>query len=266
LAGPALGGVILAVAPPVLAFGLNAGSFLVSALVIATLSLQPPSQQPGEETPPDAPRHHVPARRRDAFTCLLATQEMRSVTMAAIGASLVVGVFSVMFVVVSVGDLGMGSSGTGFLFAAFGAGGVVGAIVAGRTIQRTNARRWVALMLAVTGLAIGAMAGARTPLLALLLAAAAGATGAFLEVLSITKVQEAFPRDTATVCGALDSLSYGSVLLGLLLAPLLVTMVGAIGCLLVVGLGLLLLAAASAQHAPTGTDPAGALVPASAVS
>jgi MFS family permease len=242
LAGPALGGILLAVASPASTFGLNACSFVISAVVIASLRLRPPPRQT-RATNQSAPVDRQ-LTRSTAFKLLLLDPDLRAVTVGAVGTAVVIGTVSVTFVVLSVGALGTGDAGVGYLMAAFGAGGVAGALAAGRVIDHAATRLWVAVLLAVTGIALAAMTGVRSPLLAWALAATLGVTGAFLEVLSVTKVQAAEPENAATLCGALDSLCYASVLLGLLLAPTLVTLVGN-RCLLVVGASMLLLAAAA---------------------
>jgi MFS family permease len=112
-------------------------------------------------------------------------------------------------------------------------------------LRRPWARRSALTALVGTAAATAALAVSTTAPVAWLLAAAIGVFGGFMEVLAVTVVQEARPDDTATTCGALDSLCYGAVLAGLLVSPVLVSVVGGRGCLYVVGAGLLLLAAAA---------------------
>jgi hypothetical protein len=243
LAGPVLAGLLLAVASPALAFGLNAGSFVVSALVVSSLR---PSQAARSELAT------ATGRPGGAFRALLHDPGLRALTVALVGVNILVGALSVLFVVLSVDVLGTGAAGTGFLLGSFGAGGVVGAVAAGRWMQRGPVQRWAGGLVASTGLAVAAMATCRSPEVAWTLAALAGAACSFLEVLGVTAVQRVSGGDTAAVYGALDSLGYAAVLLGLLLAPSLVAVFGGAGCLVLMGALLLGLAGLSVAHVPAG--------------
>lgn len=242
LAGPCLAGVLMAVASPALAFGLNAASFVLSAFAVASLRLRPSAFDAEFAQGDQLGGTQIVRRRGWAYRELVRQPELRAATLGVVGANVVVGAVSVLFVVVSVENLGIGAAGTGFLLGAFGAGGVVGALAAGRWMGRAATRRWAAVMLAATGLATASLSHARLLPIALLLSAAMGAATSFLEIVSVTQVQKDAGANAAAVCGAMDSLCYAAVLVGLVVSPLLVEAFGGAGCLVAIGGGLLGLA------------------------
>jgi len=241
LAGPCLAGVLMAVASPALAFGLNAVSFVLSACVVASLRLRAAGasgrrdQVEGLGVQPDR-------RRGWAYRELFAQPSLRSATVCVVGANVLVGAVSVLLVVVSVDRLALGAAGTGYLLGAFGAGGVAGAVAAGRWMGKGSTQHWGPVMLVATGLSTVGLSQARLLPLALLLTAAMGAATSVVEIQSVTQVQIDAAGNAAAVCGAMDSLCYAAVLAGLVVSPLLVEAIGGAGCLVALGAGLIALA------------------------
>ena len=238
LAGPSIAGLLMAFTSPVTAFGLNAGSFLASALVVGRLRLRPDHPcSPVTEEASDG----LGAAGGWAFRVLVSDRRLRGVAVGVVASSLLVGVLSVAFVLLAL-QLGAGLSGAGYLMAAFGAGGVLGALAASRWLDRLTPVVWASGLLVTTGTAAVALALVRVPLPGLLLTVLLGATTGFLDILAVTQVQRVAPRTTGAICGALDSLAQGAVLLGLLLTPALVSAVGVTGTLTLIGATLVLLA------------------------
>lgn len=238
LAGPSIAGLLMAFTAPAAAFGLNAGSFLASALVVARLRLRPEHPcSPVNEEAPDG----LGVAGGWAFRKLVCDRRLRGVALAVVASSLLVGVLSVAFVLLAL-QLGTGLSGAGYLMAAFGAGGVLGALAASRWLDRLTPAVWAFSLLLTTGAAAAALALVRSPLPGLLLTVLLGATTGFLDILAVTHIQRVSPRTTGAICGALDSLAQGAVLTGLLLTPALVAAVGVVGTLTLIGATLVLLA------------------------
>ena len=145
IAGPALGALVLALSGADVAFALNAGTFLLSAVAVASLhagaAFRPAARG---ETP------NVVRELREGLAALLAHRAALRLLGADILASLVYGVLSVTLVLVAMRS-GMAGGGYGLLLAAIGVGGVIGAAVAPRLTGSP--------MLVVTGtLTVGAPA------------------------------------------------------------------------------------------------------------
>jgi len=136
--GPAIGAILLAVAPAWVAFAANGLTFAVSALLISAIR-------------PD----RAPANRRTSGFAQL-TAGLRAVRTTAFARWLIVvvaivefiyGAQSVQLVVYARQSLGLGSGGYGVLLTAAGAGGLVSALVNGRL---ATSRR-VSLIVIVAG-------------------------------------------------------------------------------------------------------------------
>ena len=139
LIGPAIGAILLGVAPAWVAFLVNGATFAVSAVLISTMR-------------PDA----APAGRHTSGVAQLAGG-LRTVRTTAFALWLIVvvamveftyGAQTVQLVVYARQSLGLGSGGYGVLLTAAGAGGLLSAVVNGRL---ATSRR-VSLIVIVTGL------------------------------------------------------------------------------------------------------------------
>ena len=127
VAGPGFGALLLALGPPSLAFAINAATFALSALAVASIpagAIFAPGAQADEA--PDVLRE-----LRDGARALLE----RPMTMRLVGADIVCsaiyGAQTVLLLLLS-RELGLGDHGYGYLLASFGLGGVLGAGAAGR--------------------------------------------------------------------------------------------------------------------------------------
>jgi MFS family permease len=157
LAGPTLGGVLLAVAGPAACFAVNAASFAAVIAVLARLEPFPPAAPGGRARLSEALRHAArhPAPRRllvgmAVFAALAAPlQELAPVVAARLGA---------------------GEVGLGLLLGCLGAGALVGAWLLAR-LGRGGYPRHLALPTATIAFAIAAGVVAATPWFALALAA-----------------------------------------------------------------------------------------------
>jgi MFS family permease len=149
---------------------------------------------------------------------------------------LLVGAMDVLLVVLSIRLLKLGSPGVGYLTAAFGMGALVGAIVAtvltGRRhlapVLLTGTLAWAA------GLAlIGAMPSRAA---ALLLIVVAGTGKPLIDVVGRILLQRVVAnRVLSRVFGVLEGLSMAAQALGMLLVPLLVSLLSAQGAFVVFG-------------------------------
>ncbi len=177
LLGPLLGGVVVgAGASASTLFAVNALSFLISALVVATIR-RPFGSGATEEHP------GVLA----GFRVIVHDPSLRLLVGAGMAALVGIGIVNVASLPLSI-ELGGGTEGYGAMTALLGGGGLVGAAVAGRVLGRGATRVLVAAFAAG---AVGfALAGA-APVLWLALAgmAVAGAGGGLSEVAATTLLQ-----------------------------------------------------------------------------
>ncbi len=248
--GPALAGIIVAVTNPGVAFAINAATFAVVATVLATL---PPGRahaaatgaveagqdvEPGSDAAGDAA---MPVTGEAATApaappvALESVAGLRSVARPLIGLMTldVVGGFmfgglSVLTVLLAVDRLGAGESATGFLNAAVGVGGVLGALGSGALVLRRNLAPPMvggALLLAAGFIALGVS----TALLPALVAMAVIAGGALIaDVVETTVFQRLVPDELrGRVLGGMQMMQTFTYAAGSLLLPVLVSAVGA---------------------------------------
>ena len=136
VAGPGFGAVLLLLGPPSLAFAINAATFALSALAVASIPAGA-IFAPGE--PEEAPS--VLRELRDGARALLEQPMAVRLVGADIMCSAIYGAETVLLLLLS-RDLGLGDHGYGYLLASFGLGGVLGAVLAGRlAAQRAHPPR-----------------------------------------------------------------------------------------------------------------------------
>ena len=162
LAGPAIGGALVALASPSVAFGLDAATFAVSAVTLARLRAAQPGTRPasgpgtGSE---DATPAAGPALSMFAFfrSQRVLQVQFLLVIVANLGTN---GVDSVALPALAHGSLHSGAGGYGLILAASGAGALLGAVLAGQA--RRPRRPGVT---AVLGFQVAAVAILVTPFL-----------------------------------------------------------------------------------------------------
>src|SRR5215472_12913943 len=227
LIGPAIGAILLAVAPAWVAFAANGATFAVSGLLISTMR-------------PDA----APVGGRASGVAQLAGG-LRTVRTTAFALWLVVAVAMVEFtygaqtvqlVVYARQSLGLGSGGYGVLLTAAGAGGLVSALVNGRL----STSRRVSLIIVVTGaLACAtqlAYAGVQVLAIALAVTVIGNAGLVSCEVVGETALARIVPRDAlGRVIGIFDAASVAAMVAGAVLAPVLIAAVSLRASLLILG-------------------------------
>jgi MFS family permease len=256
--GPAIAGIIIAVADLALAFAINAVTFGVVAVTLATLPPGIPGRQrPGAGAATDgvsgdeaeaaaavdaegaaaidaaaattAATGAAPAADETTFRRQLATIRRPLAGMVAIDttAGFLFGGLSVLTVIIAVDQLHVGEAGTGYLNAAVGVGGVLGAIGAGAILARRNLLP--AFLVGALGLSIGFIVlGLSTTMPPALLAMGVIAAGSLIaDIVSTTIFQRIVPDEIrGRVLGGMQSLLTATYALGALLLPLLVTRLG----------------------------------------
>ena len=231
--GPAIGALLLRVAPAWIAFLVTSVMFAFSALLILAM------------------RHDtVPAGRLTSGLAHLAGG-LRTVRATAFAGWLIVivamveftyGAQTVQLVVYARQSLGLGSGGYGLLLTAAGAGALMIAVATGRL---ATSRR-VSLIIVATGSLMCATqlayAGVNVLWMALAVTVIGNAGLVSCEVVSETAVARIVPREAlGRVIGIFSAVSAGAVVAGAVLAPVLVASTSLRASLLILGAAALLI-------------------------
>lgn len=231
IVGPALGGVLLLLGSPAIAFALNALTFGLSALAVLGIRARGIFR-------PARPGGRQAGLLRDVAegaAALRAHPEALRLVGADIMCSLLYGAQTVLLLVVS-RHIGLGTQGYGYLFAGIGAGGLAGTALAGRA-SRSPRPRWIlAAALAAAGLPMPLLAVTAWPAAALFLAGLTGAGALLVEILTETCLQRVVDEDVfGRAYGLALPASLGGIVAGSLIAPVLLAVLGGPGALVAVG-------------------------------
>ncbi len=267
MVAPVVTGVLLAISGPAAVFGVMAGAGAVAAILVAPLPgvRRPPrtgwgetaagAQAPGAS----APRPEPALRQLVSVTRTVLHHRSARVLISLLGAQFVVlGALDVLFVVLAVRVLGLGGAGTGYLNAAFGAGGVLGILATIRMIGRPRLAPPLAVAALVWAAAFVALGLWPTVLGAFGLLAVAGAARSLLDVTVRSLLQRTVSADVlARVFGLIETLDSAGLAIGSLLAPGLVALLGPSGA--IAGLAaifpvLLLLTGPALRHIDADAD------------
>src|SRR3954454_5735116 len=229
--GPAAGAVLLAFASPAAAFFANAGTFALSALLVASLAAGP-AFAPGTG---DGGRSGVLPDLREGAAALRACPPVLFAVGADVAVSAVYGAQTVLLA---------GSDGYGLLLAAIGAGGLAGAAIGARAAGLSRAT--VALVGSLLAVAASSALLGVSPNLpsALGLAAVCGAGSLVVEVLTETRMQRLLDEAVlARAYGLALPCALAGIVAGAVLAAPLARLLGPAGALVAVGAAVALYAA-----------------------
>jgi MFS family permease len=216
--GPAIGAGLLVVGSPALAFGVNAGSFLVSALIVSRIGTRSRRVDVTEQGTA-GPLEQMKVGMRTIFGLRAA---LTLVLFCAL-VSFVYGTDTVLFIGASAHKLGTGTQGFGYLLAGLGVGGLLMTPVVNRLAGSGR----------LAPIIIGGVAGYTLPTalltvihsvaIAVPLEVVRGASTLVVDVLAITSLQRAVPGDQlARVFGVFFAFVLGAISLGTLITPLIV--------------------------------------------
>jgi MFS family permease len=258
IAGPALGGVLLLLGSPVLAFVVNAATFGLSALAVLAIPAGPAFRPGRSQERPSGLLHDV----ADGAAVLRAHPEALRLVGADIMCSLVYGMQTVLLLLVA-RRAGLGLHGYGYLFAGIGVGALVGTALASRALRCPHPRAVLLAALAAVGLPMFLLAVVHWPAAAIILVSVTGTGAILVEVLTETSLQRTLPADMfGRAYGLALPASVGGIVAGSLIAPLLTSVLGGTGALVacgvaVVAYGLLLLRAPHRQPDPVPSEAEG---------
>lgn len=240
LAGPAVAALLLAVASPAAVFGACAVASFLSFVAIAGIHPAAPVEAPRE-------RIGVVHELREGARALAGNPPVRLVVALFGAQAFVRGALGVLLVVVAIDLLGLGESGVGVLTAAFGVGGLVGALAGIALVGRGRLGRPFQLALAGWGLPLVLIGVWPEGAIALLCLALSGLANSLLDVSGFTSMQEHVDENViGRVFGLFELIVIAAIAAGSLVAPIAIDVMGSRGTLIAAG-GLLAALAALAH-------------------
>ena len=237
-AGPALGALLLLAGPPALAFGLNAATFAVSALLVVSI-------RGGAAFRPER-RGAAPslvADLRAGAAALGARRDACRLVAADVACSVVYGAQTVLLVRVAQ-RLGLGVDGYGYLLAAVGAGGLLGAPAAARLLGARSERAVIGLALVGVGVSLALLAVTSSVAVAVGLGVVGGFGSLVVEVAVETGLQRSLPEELlGRAYGFAFPAAIGGIAAGSLVAAPLAALAGVGGALALLGFAVVTVAA-----------------------
>jgi MFS family permease len=240
-AGPALAGLLLAVASISTVYIFNAATFVWSAFLV--LGIRTAKAEPEAKSEPEVPAAAKPApgffaEASAGYREILGSRSLRVLVGLYCAQTVVAGASLVFSVAIALNLLGIGRSGYGYLNATLGVGGLVGGFVALVLAQRGRLARdfgvgvffWAAPLLLV--------AAWPTITAAVMVMVMLGLANSVVDVNAYTILQRIAPEETmARVFGAMESAVIAGMAVGALLMPVFIATVGLRWGLVVVGGG-----------------------------
>jgi MFS family permease len=230
--GPALGGLLVAWTSVSTTFLVTAGGVAISAVLI--VRIRRTAEPDGED------EEGVAAIREELFEGFRAIFKSGSVTLLVglfAAQTFVDGLLGVLIAVVAFDYLSGGASAVGWLNAATGIGGLVGAGLAGLLVGRGKLAADFGLGVVLFGVPLALLAAWKSEGLAVVLLAGVGIGNTLADVSGMTLLQRVTPPAViGRVFGVLESILLITVALGAVAAPGLVSALGTRGALLVAGL------------------------------
>ena len=236
-AGPALAGLLLAVASISTVYVFNAATFVWSAFLVLGIKTAVPTETKTAE-PQAAPRESFFTEASAGYREIFASRDLRVLIGLYCAQTVVAGASLVFTVSIALDLLDVGRSGLGYLNATLGIGGLIGGFVALVLAQRGHLARdfgigvifWSAPLLIV---AVWPTVGAAVAVMVLL-----GLANSVVDVNAYTILQRVAPKESmARVFGAMESAVIGGMALGALLMPALIATIGLRWGLTVIGIG-----------------------------
>jgi MFS family permease len=230
LVGPLLAGVLLSAATVGVVFAVCAGAMLLAAAQLTRVHVE--GRVPGAtEAAPTGLLHELGA----GFEAIARVPAARLVAGLMVAQTFVRGCLNVLIVVAAFRLLHAGASGVGYMTAAIGVGGLLGAL-GSMTLSGGRLAGSFALSLVFWGVPIALIAPRPYLAVALVLLAIVGAANSVEDVAGFTLLQRTVADEALTrVLGLFWGAAMGAVALGSLTAPALVAGLGPRTAFLLVG-------------------------------
>jgi MFS family permease len=230
-AGPALGGLLLAATDTGTVFLATAAAVVASALLILRISVSP------EITPTERGAEPVLDELLAGVRAIASDRKVTLLVGLFAAQTFVDGLLGVLIAVLALSFLDAGAAAVGWLNAACGVGGVLGAVVAGVLVGRGRLAADFGVGVVLFGIPLALLPLWSSEVFALLLLAVVGIGNTLADVSGFTLLQRSAPDAVlARVFGVLESMLLLTVGLGAIVAPVLVSTLGTRGALIVAGL------------------------------
>jgi MFS family permease len=221
-AGPALAGILLAVASAAAVFTVTAGLIVISAFFLLLI------ETPHTERPPrELDASTIAAERLAGFTALGKHPSLRVMMVLLTAQTALFGAVQVFIVVVAIQLLDLGNGGVGYLNAAIGVGAFLGAVGA---LSLTGAKRLSPAFLTgivLIGVPLIVLGISQNVVVAVIVLALMGIGSSLVDIAGLTLVQRAVPDDIlARVFGVIQMLWLASIGIGAALVPALISWLG----------------------------------------
>jgi MFS family permease len=218
--GPALSAVLLLLGPPPIAFGVNATTFLFSALMVWRIGVRGRVGEVEVEA-------GLGERLRAGAAAIRGSKEAVLLVGLTMAFAFTFGQETVLFGPISEEFLGMGLDATGLLFAAPGIGGILATATAARLAGRAHTSGILAASVLVAGIPLTTLSVVHLPAAAYLLLTVEGAAVIIADVVTTTTLQRVVPRERiGSVFGILGAATVGSIALGAIVAPISISLFG----------------------------------------
>lgn len=242
LLGPALGGAVLVVGPPTVAFAANAVTFACSFALVAAIRFRAVRETARGEMPESVLR-----QIGSGISVLRGTPEITALVLLVVGAAFQYGVESVLWVFVA-DRLGSGPNGVGYLLACLGAGGIIGAALTPLLARQPRSDVVLPAIAVGVGLPLVALAFVTEPWAAFVLVTIEGLGSIAIDVVLLTMLQRLVRDDVrGRVFGLVQSIAVLAIVIGMLLAPPVDALLGLSAALVIFGLVLPIIGLASAR-------------------
>jgi MFS family permease len=226
--GPALGGVLLAASGPGAVFVLMSALFLWSALCLVGI----PPDRPAGEVQEESPGQALTA----GFRAIAGSRAMRVVVGLTGAQTLFTGLLEVLLVVLALRILHGGNSAVGWLNTGMGVGSLAGVVAVAALAGRKRLAGDLGIGTLLWGLPLALTAAWTNLGFAIVLFAFIGIGGTLSDVAGMTLLQRSADEQVvARVFGVLESLVLGTLAIGALIAPGLVSLLGARSSLVAAG-------------------------------
>ena len=227
-AGPALGGVLLALSGPAAVFALTGGLVVWSIVFVV--------QIPRDEPPEPTERPHLLAELTAGFSEMARKPALRVVMGLTAVMALVDGALEVLLVVLAIRQLHGDNATLGWLNTAIGLGSIAGAfVVAALATRRKLAGGFaIGLLLSSLPLALTAFVSDLAP--ALILVGALGVGAIFCQVNGVTLMQRSTENEVmGRVFAVFESLILTGLAVGSIATPAVISWIGTKGSLIAAG-------------------------------
>ncbi|MGL6278028.1 MAG: MFS transporter [Gaiella sp.] len=233
-AGPALGGLLLAVADIPVVYAFNAATFAVSALLVA--AIRPDGAVADEREDHSAAGAGFLGEVAAGFRVIGRDRGVLTLVTVYAAQTVVAGASGVFVVVLALEELGLGKAGVGVLDSILGIGALVGGLVALVLAQRNRLALDFGLGVLLWSVPLLLLAVSPTLPMAVVVFLLIGLGNSIVDINAYTILQRIVSDDVmGRVFGALESVLIATMALGALATPVLIELTGLRTTFLVLG-------------------------------